>query len=175
MITKEELREKAKNIRKLLYMEKISEKICANFINTEIYDAAEHIMLFYPLAEEINLITILKDKTKKFYLPRVEGDDLVVCPYKHGDKLKNSAFNTKEPTTKPVSPEILDIIIIPALMAGKNFQRIGYGKGFYDKFLNRNNSILKAIRIVPVPSVLTVGSLPYDENDAIFDIILDEL
>lgn len=175
MVTKEKLREKAKLVRSLLYMSKVSENICANFVNTEIYDAAEHIMFFYPKENEIDLLPMLNDKTKHFYLPRVEGENMVVCPYKKGDKLKISQFGVKEPLSEAVSPEILDIIIIPALVAGKNFKRIGYGKGYYDRFLNQNSSILKAIRVVPIPSVLSIGNVPCDETDAMFDVIIDEL
>ncbi len=175
MPTKDDLRKKAKTIRSLLYMTKISEIITANFVNTEIYDAAEHIMLFHPKDKEVDMLSMTKDKTKHFYLPRVEGDSMVVCPYKRGDALKTSGFGVKEPLTEPVSPEILDIILVPALMASRNFVRIGYGKGYYDSFLNENQKILKAYRIVPVPSVLTVGNIQGEEHDAFFDVIIDEL
>ena len=175
MPTKEELRKKAKKIRDLLYMSKISEAISANFVNTEIYDAADHIMLFYPKDKEVDMLSMTKDKTKNFYLPRVEGDSLVVCPYKRGDALKTSSFGIKEPLTDPVSPEILDIILIPALVASRNFVRIGYGKGYYDRFLNENQKILKAYRVVPIPSVLTVGNIQGEEHDTFFDVIIDEL
>lgn len=175
MLTKDSLRKKAKTIRSLLYMSKISENICANFINTEIYDAADHIMLFYPKKDEVDMLAMTNDRTKHFYLPRVEGDKMVVCPYKKGDKLKSSGFGVMEPVCEPVSPDILDIILVPALLVGKNFRRLGYGKGFYDRFFNENEAILKAIRVCPIPSVLTVGNVPCDDNDAVFDIILDEL
>ena len=40
-----------------------------------------------------------------------------------------------EPTTEPVKKSILDLIIVPALAVDKNNYRLGYGGGFYDKFL----------------------------------------
>lgn len=173
MSDKNELREKAKKIRKLLDMESISSKIVNTMRETEIYDAAKNIMIFYPLQDEINLLPLLKDIDKNFYLPKVSGDDLLVCPYKEGDQLSVSSFNTQEPLTQPVDPDVLDMIFVPALLADKKFHRIGYGRGFYDRFLNKH--ALKAIRIVPVPSVLVVDELPSDEFDAQFDVILDEL
>ncbi|MDD3437489.1 MAG: 5-formyltetrahydrofolate cyclo-ligase [Candidatus Gastranaerophilales bacterium] len=172
MFTKNELREKAKQIRSLLEIEKISENIIRNVKETEIYQAAKHIMIFYPMEDEINLLGLLDDD-KNFYLPRVEGKELVVCPYKKGDELKFSSFKTQEPTSQPVNPNILEIIFVPALMADKNFHRLGYGKGFYDRFLSKNAQ--KAIRIVPIASLLVRDSIPSDEFDAQFDIILDEL
>lgn len=172
MFTKAELREKAKQIRSLLEMDKISEKIVESIRSSEIYEVAQNIMIFYPLKDEINLLPLLKDK-KNFYLPKVQGDELVVCPYKDGDRLKVSEFKTQEPLTKPTDPNILDMIFVPALMADKNFHRIGYGRGYYDRFLSKH--ALNAIRIVPIPSLLIRDEIPADDFDAQFDVILDEL
>lgn len=172
MLTKNELREKARQIRNSLEIDKISEKIVNDIKAAEIYQLAQHIMIFYPLNDEINLLPLLKDN-KNFYLPKVQGDDLVVCPYKEGDKLSISKFNTKEPLTKPINPDILDIIFVPALMVDKAFYRLGYGKGYYDKFLSKNSP--KALRIVPIASALIKDEIPHDEFDVQFDIILDEL
>lgn len=172
MFTKVELREKAKQIRSLLEIDKLSRKMVESIRSAEIYQVAENIMIFYPLKDEINLLPLLKDK-KNFYLPRVEGKELVVCPYKEGDKLVVSKFNTQEPTSEAVEPDILDIVFIPALMVDSSFHRIGYGLGFYDRFLSKNS--LRAIKIVPIPSVLIKDKIPFDEFDAQFDVILDEL
>lgn len=172
MFTKVELREKAKQIRSLLEIDKLSRKMVESIRSAEIYEVAENIMIFYPLKDEINLLPLLKDK-KNFYLPRVEGKELVVCPYKEGDKLVVSKFNTQEPTSEAVEPDILDIVFIPALMVDNSFHRLGYGLGFYDRFLSKSS--LRAIKIVPIPSVLIKDKIPFDEFDAQFDIILDEL
>jgi 5-formyltetrahydrofolate cyclo-ligase len=172
MHTKEELREQAKQIRNLLQADKISEKIVVSLRTVDIYDVAEHVMLFYPLEHEIDLLPLLDDN-KHFYLPKVKGDKLLVCPYKKGDELTVSKFGTKEPLTKPVDISILDLVFVPALMVDKNFHRLGYGKGFYDRFLLQKG--LKAIKIVPISSLLILEELPHDELDAQFDIIVDEL
>ena len=71
------------------------------------------------------------------------------------------------------SPDILEMIFVPALMVDKNFHRLGYGKGFYDRFLFKR--ALQAIRIVPIASALIQDEIPFNEFDAQFDIILDEL
>lgn len=172
MITKVELREKAKQIRNLLEMDKMSEKMVESIRSAEVYHVAENVMIFHPLKDEINLLPLLKDN-KNFYLPKIQGDELVVCPYKEGDELVNSKFNTQEPLSEPVNPAILDIIFVPALVVDKNFYRLGYGLGFYDRFLSKNAQ--NAIRIVPIPSSLIKDEIPHDEFDVQCDIILDEL
>lgn len=172
MFTKEELRETAKHIRNSLPMATISEKIIANLRAAEIYHAAENIMIFYPLKDEVNLLPLLDDN-KNFYLPKVQNNELIVCPYKKGDLLTLSDFNTQEPLTAPVDPSVLDLVFIPALMVDKNFHRLGYGKGFYDRFLLKSG--LHALKIVPIASELIQEEIPFNELDAQFDIILDEL
>lgn len=176
MQEKEELREKAKQIRSLLHIDQISEKIVENILAFEMYQNAKNVMIFYPLKDEINILGLLKNNTygdKNFYLPKVQDEELVVCPYKAGDKLVDSKFKTKEPVTQPVDAGILDMIFIPALLVDRNFHRLGYGKGFYDKFLSKNAP--NATRVVPISSLLVRENLPSEDFDAPFDIIVDEL
>lgn len=172
MLTKIELRKKAKETRKSLDMEKISERVVAKIKSSDIYKNAQHVMLFYPLTNEINLLPLLKDN-KNFYLPKIEGEDMLVCPYKIGDEMAISSFKTKEPLSTPVNPEILDIIFIPALMVDKSFHRLGYGKGFYDRFLSKNG--LNATKIVPIPHELIVEEIPSNEQDQKFNVTIDDI
>lgn len=170
MITKEELRKLARKTRNSLDMEKLSEEIVENIFNLELYKEAQHIMLFCPLEHEVDLLPLLMDD-KKFYLPKVQGKQLLVCPYELCDELVMSEFKTKEPITKPVDPDILDIIFVPALMADKKFNRIGYGGGFYDRFLSKN---LDALKIIAIPSELLIDEIPEDFFDEKVNVIICE-
>lgn len=173
MKLKNEFRKKAKEIRSLLDTKSLSEKIVINMVDTEIFEAAENIMLFHPLPGEINMLKLMEvAPNKNYFLPKMVEDDLLVCPYKIGDKLSRSKFNTEEPKTDAVSPDCLDIIFIPALMTDNDFNRLGYGKGYYDKFLSKHNP--RAIRIVPIPSVLCVNKLPVEDFDIPVDVVVTE-
>lgn len=178
METKSELRKKAKHIRSMLDMDLISGKIVASIRTLELYQDAQNIMIFYPLPDEINLLPLLRDSDKaeengkSFYLPKVDGEDLLVCPYSFGDELTDSKFGTKEPKSPAINPEFLDLIFVPALMVDKDFYRLGYGCGFYDRFLSKNAK--NAIKIVPIPSALSVDYIPHDEFDFQMDITVDE-
>ena len=118
-------------------------------------------MLFYPKKYEIDLLSLLDDN-KNFYLPRVCGDFLEVCPYKCGDLLNISSFNIKEPCSNSVLPDILDLVFVPALMADNFGYRLGYGGGFYDRFLKKYPYINT---ILPISSKLIVDELPHDIYD----------
>ena len=125
-------------------------------------------MIFYPKQYEIDLRPLLSDN-KNFYLPRVHEKSLEVCSYKIGDPLKISDFGVSEPTTPEESPKILDLIIVPALMTDKNGYRLGYGGGFYDRFLSANSNLKT---ICALPKELIVEALPCDDNDIKVDVVI---
>lgn len=169
MENKTDLRIWAKSIRKSLDIKQISEVIAGKISNLPQYRHAQNIMLFYPLKYEINLLSLM-NSNKNFFLPKVEGGNLLVCPYKENDKLTLSDFGTKEPRTESVSPEILDLVIVPALAADKKNFRLGYGGGFYDRFLARN----KIYSLTPVPSNLLIDKLPTEKQDVPIDLVITE-
>jgi len=158
---KADLRTRAKDIRKNLDMNAISIKLINKMRQKAFYINAENILLFHPMENEINLLDLLNDN-KNFYLPKVNGKNLLICPYCCGDTLKLSPLNIKEPCSNPINPQILDIIIVPALMIDKNNNRLGYGGGFYDRFIAQNPDIKS---VVLIPKELTVNTLPAEIHD----------
>ena len=157
------LRINAKNIRKSLPMDVVSSKLVSKIRQTFEYVNAKHVMLCYPTKYEVNLLDLLEDTSKNFYFPRVNGCELQVCPYSLGDELNKSSFNILEPCSNPVNAKILDLIIVPALMADNSGYRLGYGGGFYDKFLSEIRFDVKTI--CAIPKELFVEKLPHDDFD----------
>ena len=160
MFNKDDLRQKAKEIRNKLDMKTISSKIVSNIRNLEVYKNSKHVMLFYPLGNEVDLLELLNDD-KQFYLPRVKGEDLEVCSYKLGDKLLKSDFKVLEPTNEPINKNILDLVLVPALCVDEKCNRLGYGKGFYDRFLKD----FKGVSIIPISSSLVFSDVCTDRHD----------
>lgn len=137
-------------------------------IETEEYKLAKNIMIFYPLKDEVNLLPILKDKTKNFYLPKIDGKNLLCCPYLEGDELCESCFKTKEPkASNAINP---DMVIVPALAVDKNNYRLGYGGGFYDRFLAHQN----CKTIVCIPHQLVVETVYPEEFDVPVDKVITD-
>lgn len=159
MDSKSVLRAKAKDIRKTLDIANISKIIVSKIRNMDYYKSAKNVMIFYPMKYEINLLDLLNDD-KSFYLPKVNNKELLVCPY--SKDLQKSVLNILEPNTKPVNPEILDLIFVPALFVDKNGHRLGYGGGFYDRFLATYPNITT---IAPIAKELVVENIPHDDWD----------
>ncbi len=164
MENKTELRKKFKEARRKLDIKIISKSICAKIRQKNSYRVSKNVMLFYPMKYEINLLELLKDD-KNFYFPRVDGEKILVCPM--CDNFVKSEFNVYEPLSEPVNPEILDLILVPALAVDKNGYRLGYGGGFYDRFLGSYPDINT---ITPIFSGFVVDEIPHDN----YDIRIDE-
>ena len=164
---KEELRKEIKAKRKLLNID--CQMLVEKLTKTQEYKLAKNIMIFYPLKDEVDLLSLLKDKAKKFYLPKIDGENLLCCPYGEGDELCVSCFKTFEPVTEACDKNIVDLVIVPALCCDKNNYRLGYGGGFYDRFLGKYP---KAVTVVPIAKELCVEKLPREDYDMKTDFII---
>ena len=137
MSEKQDLRKWAKQRRREIYWD--DEQFCLKLTQTKEYQQAKNIMLFYPMKYEVNLLSLLNDKTKRFYLPKIEGEELLCCPFCLGDRTCLSNFKTVEPLSNPVDKSLVELVIVPALCCDKKNYRLGYGGGFYDRFLNSHS------------------------------------
>ena len=152
-------------------MESLSKKLTQKLTLLEEYKSAKNIMIFYPLKDEVDLLPLMKDKTKNFYLPKIEGENLVCCSFKEGEETCLSCFKTCEPKSKPCDKSLIDMVIVPALAVDKNGYRLGYGKGFYDRFLKD----FSGIKAVCIPSELIVDDVFHEEHDVKTDMIITEI
>lgn len=168
MSDKQQLRIWAKEERKKLNMKALSCELVQNLKEIDEYKRAKNIMIFYPKENEVNLLSLIEDETKTFYLPKIEGENLLCCPYKNGDELCVSCFKTKEPLSNAVEKSVLDLIIVPALAVDKDGYRLGYGGGFYDRFLAGVN----VFKIVCIPQDLVVDTVFPNDLDIKMDKVI---
>ena len=167
---KTNLRQWAKKERKIFDIKQISKSLVKKIESTDIYKTSKNIMIYYPLEFEINLLELLDDETKNFYLPKINGENMECCPYNKDCNLTKSCFNTQEPCTKPCDKNILDLIIVPALACDKNNYRLGYGGGFYDRFLKDLNTYT----IACVPKQLIVENIFPEKHDIPINLIISD-
>lgn len=138
---KKELRALVKQLKQELSQEqKLHEsKAVFDYIESmDIFKQAQSILLYHSLPDELPTHHIINKwaETKQIYLPRVNGDDLDILPY-DSSLTDDNRFHIFEPTgTQVFSPNNLDIIIVPAVALDKRCNRMGRGKGFYDRLLN---------------------------------------
>ena len=167
---KNSLRIWAKKERLKLDIPTLSACIVKNLIKTEVYKKANNVLIFYPLKGEINLLSILEDSSKSFYLPKIDGENLLCCPYKDGDETCLSCFSTCEPLTESCDKKLIDLVVVPALACDKKGYRLGYGGGFYDRFLRD----FKGIKISCIPSDLVIDTVYPESHDIKMDYVITE-
>jgi len=106
------------------------------------YQRARKIAAFSPIQKEPNITPLLKSilsSGKTLYLPRIEKDQMHFFQISDLEKdLATGHFGIKEPLVNNSEPEEgFDLVLVPGLVFGNNGERIGRGKGYYDKFLGR--------------------------------------
>lgn len=134
---KNKLRKLSLEKRKCINIEFCSNQIINHLFSLEEYKSSKNILCYYPLKYEVQTIKCIEDKTKNIFLPRVNGNDLEICKYSK-ETLQKGCFNIMEANQCTKASQVkIDIIILPAVAADINGYRIGYGKGFYDRFISK--------------------------------------
>ncbi len=167
---KKELRKWAKEKRATLDVENLSSLIRERLFSSQIYKNAQNILSYYSFGSEVCTLNYFQDKSKNWFLPKIEGDELLICPY--CDDFSINKFNILEPTSLPISYEGIDMVIIPALAADKNGYRIGYGKGYYDRLLKKLPKTV--VKVVLVYKDLFLDDVHPDSYDEKCDYIVTE-
>lgn len=172
---KNEYRRFFKNLRREMsdtYIGKKSDKIYENLIASDLYKNAQSIFIYYSVEKEVQTQKIIKkalDDNKKVYIPKIKGKEMIAARLESLDDLVDGDFSI--PTTK--SNDLIenpDLTIVPGLSFDKNKNRLGYGGGYYDKFLSKNKTIKVGIMIEDFKSL----DLETDEYDIKMDYIVSD-
>lgn len=176
MITKQSLRNSAKHLRDSFdrdYISSVSSLIVQKIMTLDVYKSAENIMIYYPIKSELSLLELLKDTSKTFYFPVVCENYLKVVQYIPDKGFSKGKFGIMEPVGEEIKNlSVLDCIFVPALMADENGYRIGYGCGYYDRFLRNLNK--NVVKIVPVFSKFFTETVYPEKHDIPMDIVVSE-
>ncbi len=152
------LRQKARQLRASLDIPTISRDICNHLEAWPIFAKAETVLFYSAFRDEIDLMPIVsRFPEKKWFLPAVEaGQSMVFRRYKPGDSLTEDRYGILSPSAQASPLENLasgDVILLPGLTFDRHGHRLGYGKGYYDRFL-------QGVR-KQNPGVILAGTLPY--------------
>lgn len=119
----------------------MSEGICNRVLALAWWQEAGTLLLYYPLADEVDVRPLIKDayeNGKKVLLPVVKGDELELRLYQGEASLAQGAYGIMEPTGPLFAPESYDEIqlaVIPGMAFDRAGHRLGRGKGYYDRLL----------------------------------------
>ena len=131
---------------------------------------------YYPSNFEINDIEILrlfKKKKYKISLPIVEQNyKMNFYEWSYNDPLKINKYGIPEPvSSKMFYP---DILLVPIVGYDNELNRLGYGGGFYDRYIKKIEKVKKVIKIGLAFSYQKLRSVPVNQYDKKLDIIITE-
>jgi 5-formyltetrahydrofolate cyclo-ligase len=179
MQQKIQLRKKYLNLRKKKYYDIDKEFFLPllKLIRSRFKKKLIKIALYYPSYFELNVLKILKFKTimsHDILLPITNSNNsMKFFSWKKNDPLLVNKFGILEPIK--TETKIPNIILVPILAFDKNKYRLGYGKGFYDRYLNKYLKQFKNILTVGVAfSFQKHHKLPISQNDVKVDFIITE-
>ena len=133
--------------------------------------------LYYPSSFEINVLKMLEFNyisKQNLLLPIIEeNNSMNFFPWKKNNILQINKYGMLEPIKTKL--EVPDVMIVPLLIFDKNKQRLGYGKGYYDRYLNKYLKKFKNILTVGVAfSFQKHHKLPINNRDVKLNYILTE-
>ena len=140
------------------------------------YQVAKSVFCFVSRSIEIDTLPILNDilnSGKKLGVPKcLSKGVMAVYQIRSLDELELGSFGIMEPNKKCplLLPEEIDFGIIPCLSADRKGGRLGYGAGYYDRYL-QNTVLTKAV--ICRESILS-SSIPVEAHDQKMDIIISE-
>lgn len=135
--------------------------------------AARTLLLYAADPDEIDLADLLSDPPPgcTVLLPRVEGDRLVTVPYRSGDRLVIGGLGVREPVGAAIDPSDIDVAIVPGVAFSPSGDRLGRGRGLYDRLLPR---LTHALRVGVCVEQLVLADLPLEAHDARVDLVITD-
>ena len=174
---KKEIREKYLAIRKnIINREEKTKEILDRLLNDSTYQKANTIALFKSFNFEVDtnsIIDISLSNNKVVALPRIEQDEIVFYKINSKSILVKNKYKIEEPISKKdnyIEKENIDLVIVPGLCFDRSGNRLGYGKGFYDRFLSGTS--IRTIAICFDEQLLDEGLLPASNSDVKIEEII---
>ena len=131
---------------------------------------------YYPYNHEVNVVPLLEKFEKSNYiisLPKISKNSRMnFFVWSSNDPLNVNEYGIPEPiTNRMIFP---DVLLVPLVAYDKNFNRVGYGGGFYDRYIKRIKKIKDILTIGLAFSYQKVKKIPIEKNDIKIDFIITE-
>ena len=128
---------------------------------------------YYPIGSEILTQDIMQEAIsngKEVYLPRVVGKSMEFRKINDFSSLEMGSFDIMEPTEECPIDNNLDVLLVPTVGISPIGIRLGYGRGYYDKFLAKNKMVTISLTL----EKQIVKNIPKAEHDISIDWIVTE-
>lgn len=155
-----------------------SQQICARLMALDLFQSARAIHIYLAIRSEVDTLLLIDQALqlgKRVAVPVVVPQQTVL---EHRwleaaalEQLSTGEFGTRHPPqASPCDPSELDLIIVPLLGFDRRCQRLGYGKGYYDRFLANSSAVTIGLGF----AIQEVPELPNETHDIPLGAIVTE-
>jgi 5-formyltetrahydrofolate cyclo-ligase len=155
------------------FMKIASEKIQKRLKKINAYRDAQKIGVYYPIGSEVltqDIIQELLSNGKDVFLPKVIGKKMEFRKISNFSSLEKGSFDIMEPKDDCQTDNSLDVVLVPTVGISPVGVRLGYGHGFYDKFLAEHKTATISLTL----EKQIVKNIPKSEHDIIINWIITE-
>lgn len=168
--------------------EEKSHQIANYIIMLEAFQKSTKVFLYAPIRSEVDTQGIYYEarrQEKEVYYPVVHGDEMEFYRVDNVAEFKVGTFGVREPEADEIKrfvPNENDciVMIIPGAVFDKEGNRIGYGKGYYDKYLQKLTNVLKSASVCKIAlayecQIVDVGEIVSEVHDIRMDYVATEV
>lgn len=155
------------------YMKIASEKMQKKLKKINEFRNAQKIGAYHPIGSEVltqDIIQELLSSGKEVFLPKVIGEKIEFRKITDFSSLEKGSFDIMEPKDDCQTDNNLDVVLVPTVGISPIGVRLGYGNGFYDKFLAQHKTATISLTL----EKQIVKNIPKSEHDIIIDWIVTE-
>jgi len=156
-----------------------STRVTRALLRLDAVRSARVVMAYAAFRGEVDLSAFVEELLAsgvRVVLPRTLVEERRLEPYPVGnlDELEPGAYGIPEPPArgKPVPPALIDVVIVPGVAFDPRGNRLGYGAGYYDRFLSTIPP--HTVAVAPAFEVQVVEGIPARPDDVPVDVIVTE-
>ena len=176
---KQELRQRIRSQKRSMSLDEIekkSERIFEKLENLKIWKEMELVYSYVSYNQEVQTAKRMEQwmaTGKRIAVPKVVGEDIRFYEIESMNQLQKGYQNILEPNSEKIVEGEAGIVLMPGLAFDRSPHRLGYGGGFYDRYLQRwkGTSLTK---IALCYSYQLLEAIPFEEHDYQMDVILTE-
>ena len=128
------------------------------------------VALFAPLGDEVQIQKLAQELECRVVLPRVKGAEMEFYDYSSA-QMAVGAFGISEPQgEEAVGAQLIDLMVVPGVAFTSSGDRLGRGKGYYDRYLSREG--FRAYCVGVCYEHQLVGELPVEPHDRRMDEVV---
>ena len=152
-----------------------SASIKRNVLSLKEWDEAKVVYTYASMRNEpdtMELIQTALDSGKKVCVPKIFGKEMRFIPIKSSDDLKKGTWGIPEPDDTGVYEDTPGFMLVPGILFGEDFNRIGYGAGYYDRYFDGRKEDDGWFLVALAYDFQIRHEIPREEFDIYMDMII---